>query len=375
MAFKVGMPVESTDFIDREKELATLLHFLADNQNVMIHAPRRYGKTSLIMESFRQYGGNTIYFDLKRYTDLAVIGRELIEKAYAIAGIDNFWDNLRQSITKFLKSLRTKASLKLFKIIEVSIEKIEHLEQNNANKDEMFLYALDFVEKIAQGTNKKIVIALDEFQDIGLSLSNDLRILDKIRAVVQHHKNITYIFCGSHQSLMTRIFFSKASPFFHFCRIIELSYLDLKALVSYVKMQFAHINVFINEDDLAIYLQQLDCHPYYSIKTMQVLYYYVLDNKIHTIGPEDFKQAVKQSLYETKSYLDEMLGQIKLRAHHFEMLLAVANNKIIDNLDAVASYKVKQSLVETGYLRHMAKGEYIFADTFLKYYLRDNFFA
>ena len=46
--FKTGSPVKGNDFIDRKKHLPIFKAYLENNQHVMIKAPRRFGKTSLI---------------------------------------------------------------------------------------------------------------------------------------------------------------------------------------------------------------------------------------------------------------------------------------------------------------------------------------
>lgn len=68
-----------------------------------------------------------------------------------------------------------------------------------------------------------------------------------------------------------------------------------------------------------------------------------------------------------------MIGQLKSRAHHLEILRAIANFEVYTGLDVLNGYKVRQSLVDLGYLQHLSKGNYCFVDTFLRYYLsKDN---
>ena len=46
--FKVGKPVTGKDFFDRSKMLKTVKQQIINDQDFMIKAPRRYGKTSLV---------------------------------------------------------------------------------------------------------------------------------------------------------------------------------------------------------------------------------------------------------------------------------------------------------------------------------------
>jgi hypothetical protein len=74
------------------------------------------------------------------------------------------------------------------------------------------------IEKLGTG-KKKIIMVLDEFQDI-------YRIdkgLDRfLRSVMQNHRNINYIFMGSSESMIREIFEKKDSPFFRFGSLMNL---------------------------------------------------------------------------------------------------------------------------------------------------------
>ena len=49
-AFEIGSPVIDTSFINRKKELKLLSFCIEQQQNVMLKAPRRFGKTSLLKQ-------------------------------------------------------------------------------------------------------------------------------------------------------------------------------------------------------------------------------------------------------------------------------------------------------------------------------------
>ena len=90
---------------------------------------------------------------------------------------------------------------------------------------------MDTVNKIAVAKDINIKVVFDEFQDI--TNLYDKNILEILRSVAQHHENITYVFLGSIESIMTEIFESKISPFFHFASVIKLDGLDIDELFLY----------------------------------------------------------------------------------------------------------------------------------------------
>ena len=65
--FIYGEVVTGKDFADREIEMAEIIRDLKDGQNIFLISPRRYGKTSLIinaLEKLQLEGFYTAYIDL-----------------------------------------------------------------------------------------------------------------------------------------------------------------------------------------------------------------------------------------------------------------------------------------------------------------------
>jgi AAA+ ATPase superfamily predicted ATPase len=69
--FQAGIPVTGKEFIDRAKNLKELKYYLDNKQNIMLQAPRRFGKTSLILQVLENNDYKYIYVDIKRVIDRA----------------------------------------------------------------------------------------------------------------------------------------------------------------------------------------------------------------------------------------------------------------------------------------------------------------
>jgi len=71
--FKYGEAVLGEHFADREKELQELVRDLSDCERIFLISPRRYGKTSLIMNALEILKSKeiyTVYIDLYKATSL-----------------------------------------------------------------------------------------------------------------------------------------------------------------------------------------------------------------------------------------------------------------------------------------------------------------
>jgi len=358
--FRSGSPVKGKEFIDRKKHLPIFKAYLDNNQHIMIKAPRRFGKTSLIKHIFeheKRY--EFIYIDVRLASSLDTLSNQILNKAYKIVKIDNFIQKAKGSLLELLQSIK---QIKVAGIAEISIDYIS----KNSDSIELFMHSLDVVEKIAKSKGINIKVIFDEFQDI--TNLYDKNILETIRSVAQHHENITYVFLGSIESIMSNIFESKSSPFFHFASVIQLTGLDIDELFSYTLKAFDKQSIAYDKDALYDTIFFLQGHPEYSSKVLQTLY---INAKIEnrTITYEDCIEAINFRIIENRAYLDEIISKAKLKKHHFEMLYNIANN-IKSTLSSATVYNTNISLENMGLIKKIEKGKYELVDIFLKILLQ-----
>ena len=359
--FKTGSPVKGNDFIDRKKHLPIFKAYLENNQHVMIKAPRRFGKTSLIKQVFEhEKSFHYIYVDLRRATNLTSLANQILEKAYSFAGVENFMEQFKKSITGLLKTIQ---SIKIDDIGEITLK---HLENGITDEREYFLHSLDVVEKISSKKELNIKFVLDEFQDI-LRISDDF-ILEQMRSVIQHHEAVTYVFLGSIESIMTNIFSSKASPFFLFARIMSLDGLDIDELYDYTKEVFDKQNIKY-DDSLLKMLQFLQGHPDYSAQVLQALYYKGIVEELKMIDYDIFLEVLTQVILENRDYLEELISKTKQKKHHYEVLHSIANGYSVE-LNSKSLYNIHSSLEEMGLIKNIQRGQYAINDIFLEVLLQ-----
>lgn len=359
--FKTGSPVKGNDFIDRKKHLPVFKAYLQNNQHIMIQAPRRFGKTSLVKQVFEhEKSFNYIYIDLRRATTLASLANQILEKAYTFAGLENFMEQFKKSITGLLKTIQ---SIKIEDIGEITLK---HLENGVKNEREYFLHSLEVVEKISLTKDLQIKFVLDEFQDI-VRLSDDF-ILEQMRSVMQHHEAVTYVFLGSIESIMTKIFSSKASPFFHFARIMTLEGLDIAELYLYTQEVFKKQNIEYDATLLKM-LQFLQGHPDYSAQVLQALYYKGIVEDLKMIDYEVCLEVLTQMILENRAYLEELISKTKQKKHHYEVLHSIANKYSVD-INSKSLYNIHSSLEEMGLIKNIKRGEYCINDIFLEVLLQ-----
>ena len=359
--FRTGSPVKGTDFIDRKKHLPIFKEYLNNNQHVMIKAPRRFGKTSLIKQVFEhEKSYEYIYVDLRRATNLKSLANQIIEKAYAFAGIENFFYTLKKSITGLLKSIQ---NVKIDDIGEITLK---FLENDNLDETEYFLHSLAVVEKIAAKKDLNIKFIFDEFQDI-LRISDNF-ILEQLRSIMQHHEKVTYVFLGSIETIMTKIFEDKTSSFFHFARVMQLEGLDIKELYDYTRNVFDRLDVKY-DNSLFMLLEFLKGHPDYSMQVLQSIYFKIKIDNLKEINEMLCIENLKIVIDENRAYLEELIMKAKQKKYHFEVLSSIAN-KLTAQVNPKTLYSVHSSLEDMGLIKKIDRAEYIINDIFLSIILQ-----
>jgi hypothetical protein len=299
---------------------------------------------------------NYIYIDLRRATNLISLSEQILEKAYSFIGITNFIEQFKKSITTLLKTIQ---SIKMDDIGEITLR---HLENGVKDEREYFLHSLEVVEKVSLKKELNVKFIFDEFQDI-VRISDNF-ILEQMRSVIQHHQMVTYVFLGSIETVMTKIFSSKVSPFFHFARIMTLEGLDIDELYEYTEDIFNQQNINF-DNSLIKMLKFLNGHPDYSAQVLQALYYKVLIDGLDNINHDICLDVLTTVILENRAYLEELISKTKQKKHHYEVLHSIANNYNVE-LSPKTLYNIHVSLEDMGLIKNIKRGEYIINDIFLK---------
>jgi len=245
--FKFGSVVSDDFFTDREIECKKLAQCITSRNHVIMIAPRRFGKTSLVNKVVSNNDRPVLWLDLQLLTNTADFAGQLLKQLFK---------NYPFEKLKFL--------IRNFRIIPIlSVDPYtNHVEVGFQPHVDSFVYledVLNLIEKLGEEKARPIVV-FDEFQDLlGLDTSMDKR----LRAVIQFHKNINYVFLGSSESLMTQIFENKKSPLYHFGQLLTLSKIPYNEFHCFLKNRFMTITAKPVEiaDEI---LNFSDCHPHYT---------------------------------------------------------------------------------------------------------------
>jgi len=255
--FQFGVVIDDKAFCNRKDEISYLKTQIQNGYSTWLFSPRRFGKTSLIEKVFRELKDtNCVYVDLynikskddfcRKYSK--IIARELF----------NWKDDIKllsKKLSNAFIDLSPTVSFDEFgnPSFSLNIHKID--------KQEEIETILEVPHKASLRTKKRICIAFDEFQEIRRI---DPFMLHWMRSSFQRHREISYIFLGSKQSLMEDIFTSNTSPFYEFASKMNLSVINRKELFLFIKKNFSKNALTINDQTINTILDRSECQPHFT---------------------------------------------------------------------------------------------------------------
>ena len=226
--FVYSRPVAPEDVLDREEEVAQLLSLAGGGHYVRLFAPRRFGKTSLLRKTLAEAerGGELVpvlvdLYGVLSYADVTI----RIERAYA---------QLRGTVRRTIESILRTTGLGL----SLGAPGISVKLQLEPRTDPLpALHALlDLPERVAERSGSRVIVALDEFQDI-----TKVQDFDKLlRSHIQHQgESASYVFCGSEPGMMRELFDVKGRPLYGQAEPLRLGRLADQDVAAYIAERFS----------------------------------------------------------------------------------------------------------------------------------------
>ena len=253
--FSYGSVVKEPYFFDRKEEVERIINTLTGGNNIVLYAPRRYGKTSLVMKAIKdleKIGYICIYFDF-----MAVYSRESFIEAFSKALLKK-QSNVQKALrifAKFAKGVKASVSFDNNGIPEFSISYSEPVVSD---------YTIDSVidlPEIMAKQDKRYIIVMDEFQDIdkfnGESFENLLR------SKIQHHRHTNYIFLGSRTHILNDMFTNKNRPFYNSASVMCIKKLPNDETKIFLKKSFLNAGIAIDTATTNYLIEQSGAIPYY----------------------------------------------------------------------------------------------------------------
>ena len=332
--FAYGKIVENNDFTDRTEETSLLRNNFMSLTNTAIISPRRWGKSSLVAKAIKSVKEEQ---DDILFVKMNIFKTENPQEFYEI-----FAKRIMEGISSSAESLLTNAKDFIARLLpKLSIsdpigqyEIALGIDTKNSPIEEDIL---DLPQQIAQRKKKKVVVCIDEFQQIG-EYPDALKFQKTLRSHWQTHSDVAYILYGSKKHMMMNIFGEYNSPFYRFGDMMFLQKISNDEWQKYLVGRFKDTGKSITQA-LAKYLaEQVENHPYY----VQQLAQYAWLRTTRTCSTTIVDNALQAMLDSLNLQFVNIMDSLTEKQRNF--LCAVCNGvKNFSASDTLQRYKLGTS--------------------------------
>lgn len=372
--FIFGKIATNENFTDREQETDSLIQNFKSLINTIIISPRRWGKSSLVNKAAQLAMAQDDKLRIC-HIDLFNVRNEehfysLLARKVIVATSSKLEEAIENAKT-FFSHLIPKISIGTDPTNEISID--FDWEAVKQNPDEV----LDLAEKIAIKKGLKIVVCVDEFQNISEFTDPDY-FQKRLRSHWQQHQNVAYCLYGSKRHMMMEVFTNSSKPFYKFGNLIFLNKIETPYLVEFFFKRFYDTGKRINEDAAHLIVKLVDNHPYYAQQLAQQSWLRTKD--ICTI---EIVSEAHAALVEQLSLLFVTITETLTTQQLNYLKALIAGEKAISSTDVMHRYKIssptsiirsKTALIKNDILDNKA-GEISFQDPIYAYWLKNEYFA
>jgi uncharacterized protein len=246
-------------FVDREDELRALADDMRSGQDVVLLAPRRYGKSSLVFRAIQEAtaaGALVAYCDLLRTPTKARFAAALAETV--LDDLTSPLGGLVERAAGLVRSLRVRPTIEVDPD-DGRVRFVFEPTRNQRDIDEALERLLELPGRIAAERDRRTVLVLDEFQEV---VRLDENLPNVMRSVFQTQPEVCHVYLGSKRHVLEGLFNDRNEPFWRSARHMGLGRIPRASFAPYLRARFESTERTADDDAVELLLDITDGHPY-----------------------------------------------------------------------------------------------------------------
>lgn len=316
--------IDKDDYCNRKDDIIKLNQMVNTGKKVVIYAPRRYGKTSLVKnivgKDFQAKKNHlTVYINLMEVMSLENISERILQALKEVLRSKFPYKSSFNNLVDAFKGM--SMTLNVDPLTQIpSVELKPYFDNDKKNLNQIFSVIKNISEQY------KLFLIFDEFQDISL-IPQAAGIL---RSEMQDFKTVPMVLLGSKKNLFNNMFASNKSPFFNFGTEINLTLISSEEWLKYFQKRLSPLKINLESMD---YL----CSS--------------LNN-------------VPNAICEVGSFLRDLQISGKLKSNLEIRNIALSLEELVNSKES--TYRYQESLLsikEQAFMRVLAKRSYILKPT------------
>lgn len=377
--FPTDVPIPASQMIGRREDVDEVATALLGATNLIVAGPRRTGKTSVCRAALNlasSQGCYTVALDLFRIADAAELAESL-----ALAVIANrsaahrIVRRARELGRAALGAAQAAAMIKLQTQLGDGVELALTPGWAAQDPQRALDLALEMPERVAVADNKRLILFFDEFQE----LAGDRRpygdpdqLTKRMRAVFQQSTSVSHLFAGSLEHVMRDLFAPNDRAFSGYGSFHALRPIAHTEWLEGISERFAADDCTVEDAALERIVELGGGHPRATMRIAQKTHLisvqldrFEIDLDLVALG---YEAALRGDLPTLEQSIE---GIRRLHKNALQMARSVAEDRPPPRrLTPAIRDRVLTLLLRSGYVEHVARGDWRIVNPLLKEYLR-----
>jgi uncharacterized protein len=267
---------EADVLVDRDEELARVLRVAEECGTLFLIGPRRFGKTSILRAAeanLTDAGKVVLRYDAEAFDDIGSLAAALL--AGAVRKYSSALDRAQAIARKFFVALKPSLTLDPSdgKItVAVGVEPGARL-----GAVPLFTDVLNGIERLAAEDGRSALVVIDEFQQVVAEAGQKAE--RQIRAAVQKHRAVGYVFAGSSSRMMTEMIATSNRAFWQLGDQLHLGPIPRPAFIDFLRKGFELAGATIEAGALEHILDVGEDVPYNVQQLASECWVLITDNR------------------------------------------------------------------------------------------------
>jgi hypothetical protein len=256
--FRYGGLALDDAFANREREVHELKADALNGQDVVVFAPRRYGKSSLVWKAMQELiaaGVSVAYVNLMTAPTKEKLAEKLATAIYE--QIASPLERARERALAPFRNLRINPRITIDADGGLSFSfGVDH---EPGDIDATLERLLELPAELAADGDRRVAVIFDEFQEIE---SIDRALPKLMRTIFEQQPEVARVYLGSKRHLMERLFNDENEPFWRSAKKVELDLIEPQRFRPFICERFRETRKELPEELAEAVVAKTGGHPY-----------------------------------------------------------------------------------------------------------------
>lgn len=287
--FRFGEKLVGEEVVDRQEEIAQIVQTIEDGKKLFLIGPRRHGKTVILhaaAEVAQTKGWHVFYFNAEASANLGELSQRIFSAV--TAKLIKPTQKLKQSASELLTRISPNFQIDLTSgTISGSLNVTD---SPSADQLPMLVDVLNTIESLAQAQAQPVGLIIDEFQSV--ILEGGEKAEGQIRAAIQDHREVSYIFAGSRTRMLAEMTSDQSRPFWRLGGRLFLGRIPEGEMLKWLAAQFQTGNYRSSPEALQTLVNVVEQIPYDIQRLAHAVWQILQRRQARQITSEIVQEAV-----------------------------------------------------------------------------------